>query len=246
MKFGKSKHPLTQFYSLQTWISHNALAYGYIYDRNTGVMTGSMYNVNGNFGLRGNQGTSLQFGNNNQFSLQNNTELAFRRSVDLVGETDAIGRNIVKNYVVSENINLGYQFGKSQVNLFCRGSLSRYDSRMENFIPFNAWTVRYGARGTFSLPANFGISTDFTIYTRRGYSEASLNTDNFVWNARLYWSTLNNQLLLMLDGFDLLHDLSNVYYSINAQARTETYTNVLPRYVLFHIQWKFHKQPKKH
>lgn len=184
MKFGKSKHPLTQFYSLQTWISHNALAYGYIYDRNTGVMTGSMYNVNGNFGLRGNQGTSLQFGNNNQL--------------------------------------------------------------MENFIPFNAWTVRYGARGTFSLPANFGIPTDFTIYTRRRYSEASLNTDNFVWNARLYWSTINNQLLLMLDGFDLLHDLSNVYNSINAQARTETYTNVLPRYVLFHIQWKFHKQPKKH
>ena len=32
----------------------------------------------------------------------------------------------------------------------------------------------------------------------------------------------------MLDGFDLLHDLSNVQYRVNAQARTETYCNVIP------------------
>ncbi len=29
-----------------------------------------------------------------------------------------------------------------------------------------------------------------------------------------------------------------------AQARTETYTNVMSRYVMFHVQWRFHKMPK--
>lgn len=49
----------------------------------------------------------------------------------------------------------------------------------------------------------------------------------------------------MVDGFDIFHNLSHVFYSVNAQARTETYTTVLPRYVMFHVQLKFHKAPKK-
>lgn len=48
----------------------------------------------------------------------------------------------------------------------------------------------------------------------------------------------------MADGYDILHNLSNVFYTVNAQARTETYANTLPRYFMFHIQWKFNKLPK--
>ena len=96
----------------------------------------------------------------------------------------------------------------------------------------------------FELPANFQLATDFTVYNRRGYTDARLNTDNFVWNARLTYRVLKGKLLLMLDGYDILHDLSNVSYTINAQARTETYRTVLPRYVMFHVQWQFNSQPK--
>ena len=39
--------------------------------------------------------------------------------------------------------------------------------------------------------------------------------------------------------------LSNVTRTINAQGRTETFTNVLPRYVLFHAVWRLNKEPKK-
>lgn len=61
---------------------------------------------------------------------------------------------------------------------------------------------------------------------------------------RATYTILKGQLTFMVDGFDILHNLNNVFYSVNAQARTETYTNVLPRYVMFHVQWKFHKAPK--
>lgn len=85
----------------------------------------------------------------------------------------------------------------------------------------------------------------FTVFTRSGYSDNLLNKTNFVWNARATYTILEGQLTFMIDGFDILHNLSNVFYSVNAQARTETYTNVLPRYVIFHIQCKFHKAPKR-
>ena len=72
-----------------------------------------------------------------------------------------------------------------------------------------------------------------------------MNTTDLIWNARLSYSLLKGQLQLMLDGFDMLHNLSNVTYDVNAQARTETYINVLPRYFMLHVQYRFNRQPKK-
>ncbi len=49
----------------------------------------------------------------------------------------------------------------------------------------------------------------------------------------------------MVDGFDLLHKLSNVNYAVTASGRTVSYTNALPRYVLFSLQYRLNIQPKK-
>ena len=65
-----------------------------------------------------------------------------------------------------------------------------------------------------------------------------------MWNARLEHSVLNGNLIFMLDGFDLLHDLSKVTRTVNAQGRTESYTNVLPSYFMAHVIYRFNKQPK--
>lgn len=49
----------------------------------------------------------------------------------------------------------------------------------------------------------------------------------------------------MVDGFDMLHQLSNVNYAVSATGRTVSYTNALPRYVLFSAQYRLNIQPKK-
>ena len=66
-----------------------------------------------------------------------------------------------------------------------------------------------------------------------------------MWNARLSRPFLKGRFLVVVDGFDLLGQLSNVTRTLNAQGRTETYTNVMPRYALFHIIYRLNKQPKK-
>jgi len=43
---------------------------------------------------------------------------------------------------------------------------------------------------------------------------------------------------------DLLHQLSNTTYEVNAQGRTETMRNTLPRYLMLHVSYKFQKIPK--
>ncbi len=235
-----------QTYRLYATVWRNALSYGYGYDSSTGVKTGRMYNVNGNYMLGGSQYFSFSFGSMQQFDFENTTTLDYRRSVDLVSENSFQPvKNRVDNVLFSENVVLSYKFGGNKITLNGNGRLSHFTSRQTNFKSFTAKDLHYGIRGDFSLPAGFGLSTDFTVYTRRGYSDNSLNKTNLVWNARATYTTLKGQLTFMVDGFDILHNLNNVFYSVNAQARIETYTNVLPRYVMFHVQLKFHKAPKK-
>ncbi len=83
------------------------------------------------------------------------------------------------------------------------------------------------------------------VYSRRGYTDRAMNTDDFVWNARLSRPFLSGKLLVMLDGFDLLGGLSNIRRQINAQGISESYSNVIPRYLLLHVAYRLHSKPKR-
>ena len=83
------------------------------------------------------------------------------------------------------------------------------------------------------------------MYSRRGYADPATNTNELVWNARLTKRFLRGNLLLQLDALDLLGQLSNVRRTINAQGRTETWSNVMPRYALLHVIYRLSKQPKR-
>ena len=85
------------------------------------------------------------------------------------------------------------------------------------------------------------------IAVRRGYGVDYLDTTDPVWNVRLTYSHPRyTRWVFMADGFDLLHKLSNVNYAVTATGRTVTYTNSLPRYLMFSVQYRLNLQPKKH
>lgn len=233
-------------YGLSTTIYRNSLAYGYSYDRATGVKTGMMYNVMGNAEYSATQGFNTDFGHMNCMSIGNWTSLTYRRSADMLSSgADVPTKNVVNSYSVRESLSLSYSHSAFKLTGEADVNWKRFSSVQTGFIPFGAWDMRYTLSGNFKLPANFAINTDFNIYARRGYTESYLNKTNYVWNARLSYSMMKGSLLFMLDGFDILHNLSNINYAVNAQARTETYTGVVPRYFMLHVQWKFNKAPVK-
>ncbi len=89
------------------------------------------------------------------------------------------------------------------------------------------------------------LGTDIRMFSRRGYQSDMMNTDDLVWNAELARSFFKEKLTVKLTAFDLLHQLSAKQYSINAQGRTETWYNCIPRYVMLSASYKFSKSPKK-
>lgn len=64
-----------------------------------------------------------------------------------------------------------------------------------------------------------------------------------MWNMRLTKSLMKGNIVIIADAYDLLRRLTNVNYMVNAQARTETVNNVIPAYILVHLQVRFNKKP---
>ncbi|MCI6250941.1 MAG: hypothetical protein MR641_06925 [Bacteroidales bacterium] len=89
------------------------------------------------------------------------------------------------------------------------------------------------------------VSTDATMYSRRGYADKSFNTDNFIWNIRVAKNFLKGQLTIMVDGFDILGNISNVRQTLNAQGRTETWHMSIPCYMMLHAIYRLSKAPKR-
>ena len=114
-----------------------------------------------------------------------------------------------------------------------------------DFETINVLDFDYGLTAQVELPWSLQLATDLTMYSRRGYADHTMNTNEFVWNARISKRFLHGNLICMLDGFDLLGNLSNVHRTINAQGRIETWSNVTPRYALLHVIYRLNKQPKR-
>ena len=83
------------------------------------------------------------------------------------------------------------------------------------------------------------------MYARRGYQQNEMNTTDWVWNAELTRSFVKGHLMAKLQGFDILRQLSTTSYAVNAQGRTETWHNSIPRYAMLSLSWRFNVNPKK-
>jgi len=244
--YTSGRHHRSNILGLRFNIIQNALVNGYSFDEATGVRTYRMFNTDGNWDGQIWNDFDKTFGSIDQFSVQAISRATYSRAADYSSVNGAeMTRSSIKNVNLSQYLWFNWRLGRQKLGL--TGRIEWRDTRSANdyFTSFSATTGRYGITGQFQLPYNFGISTDFNVYTRRGYAYKEMNTTDVVWNARLSYTVKGGRWVFMLDGFDLLHQLNNITYNVNAQGRTETWNNVLPRYALLHIQYRLNIQPKK-
>lgn len=223
----------------------NALSNGYWYDETTGVRNYRMFNTNGNFNLRLGDSFSKAFGSKDQFDIATYSSIDYGEAGDMVGTSASeMLRTKVSNLILLQQMTANWSLGRHKFSI--NGSVNWRHTRGSDvgFSNFSATTAKYGASAQIGLPLGFSLSTDITLYTRRGFASPELNTTDVVWNARLSCQLKGGRWLFMLDGFDILHQLSNVTYNVNPQARVERFTNVLPSYALCHVQYRFMVQPR--
>jgi len=215
-----------------------------LYDEQTGVRTYRPYNVNGNCQWQMGYAVIAPLDKQRKLQFMVRPEFYFIKSVDLTGTRGVLQRSKVNTLKAELESELKYKLGNHQFTLGTHGFWQHISSRREGFENFNLADVTTTFTAQLKLPWRLELNTDMNLYTRRGYNDSQMNTDEWVWNARLSRPFLNGQLLVMLDGFDLLGQRSNVTRTINAQGRVETWNNTLSRYLLLHVVWRWHKKPK--
>lgn len=241
-KWGNENHQETfhEYWFLYSFIQ-NALAMGYQYDRTTGIRTWQADNVNGNWHASADYRFNTAIGKKHPLRLYVAPSILYRHSVDLVDQQ----HSAVNTLELKNTLNLSYKIGEHSFSLKSTTLWQRFTSKRSDFETQEPLTLTNGLTALLKLPWKLEVNTDLTLYTRTGYADSRLNTSDLVWNARLSRPFCKGKLLVMLDGFDLLGQLDNVNRNLNAQGRTETYTNVLPRYALLHVVYRFNRQPKQ-
>lgn len=224
----------------------NAIAMGLLYSEN-GIRTHKAYNVNGNWNASLKGYIQMYLDKLKRFSFTSQESFEHIQNVDLLSQNVLAG--MTENKVLSENlseqINFKYENGKINIAFESKLCYKNIHSSRAGFTEMNIFDYDYGLNGVFAMPWQMQFATDITMYSRRGYGSSELNTDDLVWNLRISKSVMKGRLVFMLDGFDVLGNLSNITFSLNGQGRMETRRNVLPRYTMLHIQYKLNKKPHK-
>ena len=177
-----------------------------------------------------------------------NAKANYNHSIDhtmFEGETES-HENEVNTLTLSDNTYI--QFQKGDLNIRATGDIAwrHSEGRMRDFKTLNALDYQYGLSARYTLPVlKTTLTADGTMYSRRGYGSAMLNTDDFVVNASVSQPFLKGKLIARLEAFDLLHNLSPTQYEVNAQGRTETWYRSLPHYAMLHLVYHWNKNPKK-
>lgn len=226
----------------------NAIAYNYIFNEQTGSSITQPVNVNGNWKTNVEVNYNRAINKARNLMLDNQMQGSYNHNVDLASTTKSTGseRSIVNYWTLSDQLNLNYRPNDLyEFTLHAKGNYDLINSRREGFNRINAGDYSVGFNTTLNLPWKFQVSTDITMFARRGYQQAEMNTTDWVWNGQLTRSFCKGHLLAKVQGFDILHQLSSIQYAVNAQGRTESWHNSIPSYLMCSLSWRFNINPKK-
>lgn len=241
------QHKEQQLYGGAGWHhAMDAISVSHVYDKGTGVTTNRPVNVDGNWNAWLNLGYFTPLDKPRRLTLSTTTSASYYHIVDFSGSGSAAIplRTTTQTTMLNEELRLNYRDKKMDVGVKGSATWNHATADRNDFVNANTWNIRYGANAVIDLPWAFQLSTELTMFTRRGYESTTMNKDDLVWNARLSKSFLKNRLNLMLDAWDILGNLSNVSAGIDSRNRWEYYTNVIPRYAMLRLVYRLDKQPK--
>lgn len=148
-------------------------------------------------------------------------------------------KNTAKTVNVGENFNLSYRDTWFDVGI--TGSLNYQNSRntVQTTGNLDTWLFSYGLTANATTSWGMGFSTDIRMSSRRGYSDKSMNTNELLWNAQISQGFLaNNALTVSVQFYDILHKQSNVSRTINAQMRSDSWSNAINSYFMVHVIYR--------
>ena len=200
-----------------------------------GSKTSRPENINGNWNVFGMFGINTAFKNNKKFTVGSFTNASYNNNVGYIGDT----KNTTTGLTLGERLNGTYR--NDWVEVGVNGSLN-YTFEKDKLNPLNnqePYTFSYGGNLQFYTPWNMTISTNMTNQARRGYSDASMNRNELIWNAQIAQSFLKGALTFSFEWNDILREQSNITRSYNDKGRSVYTYNGVNSYGMVRVIYRF-------
>lgn len=221
--------------------TRNSISNMVTYDEASGGRTTRPENINGNWNAFGMFMFNTAIDSAGFYNVNTFTTLRYNNSVGYV----SINRNTDSQKSTTKTTTFGERLAASYRNnwmeLELNGSLEYMHARSElqSNNNLDTWTFSYGGSLQLTAPWGTQLSTSMNMNSRRGYNDASMNTNELIWNAQLSQSFLKgNALTLSLQLYDILHQQSTFSRTVDAMRRSDTEYNAITNYAMLHVIYR--------
>ncbi|MCH3986158.1 MAG: outer membrane beta-barrel protein [Prevotella sp.] len=231
--------------ALMTYVNYsttsNSISNKVTYDETTGGRTTTPENINGNWNAMGAFMFNTAIDTTGYFSVNTFTNLNYNHYVSYLSldKNSDSQKNTTRTFTIGER--LGGDFRNSWLEIGPDGTVNYTHARneLQKQSNMDTWQFAYGMSANITLPWGMTIASDIHENSRRGYSNASMNTNELIWNAQIGQGFLTGKpLTVTLQFYDILHNESNLSRTISAIMRSDTQYNSINSYAMLHVIYR--------
>lgn len=157
-----------------------------------------------------------------------------------MSENNLLEKANTKSTDLGENLRINYRNDLLEVGV--NGGMNYQHARNDMLKSGNrdTWFFNYGGNVVINMPWDMQFSSDISQQSRRGYDDASMNTNELIWNAQLSQNFLKQKnATVSVQWYDILRNRSSISRSLSATSRSDTWTNAIHSYVMVHVIYRF-------
>ena len=219
----------------------NSISNKVTYDETTGGRITRPENINGNWNVMGAFMFNCSIDSTGVWNINTDTNLGYNHYVSYLSldNSQDSQKNTTQNTTWKERLSLSYRNDWLELSLDGPLAYNHAKNKLQPNSNLDTWQFSYGPSMTLTAPWGTSLNTSLSCSSRRGYSDASMNTDEFVWNAQLSQGFLKGKpLTVMLQFYDLLHQQSTFSRAISSVSRTDTEYNAINSYAMLHVVYR--------
>ena len=211
------------------------------YNEETGGRISRPENFNGNWSTNGGATFNISLDTLNRWDVSGSVRGNYNHHVSYVNlnRNASSERNVTHTYNLTPSVSLSFRKKNISVSLNTNITYARTENELQASRNLTTWNFQYGGNTKITFPWGTSLSTDFHMYSKRGYSDQSLNTNELLWNAQLSHAFLRGKkLTVMLQWYDILHEQSNFTRTVNANGWTDREVNSITSYAILHLSYR--------
>ena len=219
----------------------NSISNKVTYDETTGGRITRPENINGNWNVMGAFMFNCSIDSAGVWNINTDTNLGYNHYVSYLSldKSQDSQKNTTQNTTWNERLSLSYRNDWLELSLDGTLAYNHAKNKLQPNSNLDTWQFSYGPSMTLTAPWGTSLNTSLSCSSRRGYSDASMNSDEFVWNAQLSQGFLKGKpLTVMLQFYDLLHQQSTFSRAISSVSRTDTEYNAINSYAMLHVVYR--------